>query len=131
MATSTPLLEVGKERLLRDIGVERLWVPDFLHTHIFDGGKDKLRILTPRRLLGATVGALGLVRRFRARADDIDCCVVGSNACWFGELRVIAHFVSFHQPNEANQVVDYLCFIVGDLEEEWRQDLPDLSEIGF
>ena len=134
-ATSAPRLEVGEERHWRDVGVECLCIPDFLHPHILDDGKDKMCSLAPRRLEGAAVGALGLVRRFRTRADDgrgivIDCCVVGSDACWLGKLRAIARYVSCHRPNEANQVVGSLRFVVGDLEEERRQDLLDSREVG-
>ena len=84
VATGAPHLEVGEKRLLCDIGVERLWVPEFLHPRILDDGKDKLHSLTPRRLVGATVGALGIVRRFRAddgRGIVIYCRIVGSDAC--------------------------------------------------
>ena len=85
--------------------------------------------------MGAAFGAFGLVYRFCARADDgrsivIDCRLVGSDACWFRELRAIAHFVSCHWPNEADQVVGSLRLVVGDLEEERCQDLPDLREVG-
>ena len=87
VAAGSPRLEVGEERLWHDVCVEHFWVPEFLYPRILDDGKDKLRSLAPRCLVGAAVGALGLVRRFRARADDdcgivINCRVVGSDACW-------------------------------------------------
>ena len=89
MTTCAPRLEVGKKRFWRDVGVERLRVSEFLHPHILYNGKDELRRLSPRRLVGAAAGALGFVRRFRARADNgrgifIDRCVVCSKACRFG-----------------------------------------------
>ena len=82
------------------------------------------------RLVGAMVGALGLVRRFCARAEDghditIDRRVVGSNVCWFGKLCDIARCVGFHQRNEADEVVWSPCLFVRDLEEERRHNLPD------
>ena len=134
VADGATQLEVEEERLWRDVYVERFWVPEFLHPHIFDDGKDKLCSLAPRRLVGAAVGVLGLVCRFRARADDsrvivINLRVVGSDACWFGELRTISRCVICHRPNEDDQVVGSLRFVVWDLEEELRQDLPDSREV--
>ena len=98
---------MGKERLWRKIRVERLWVPEFSYPHTLDDGEDKLCSLAPCCLVGAAVGALGLVYRFRARADDgcgivINCRVIGSDTCWFGRLGAIARFVSCHCPNEKN-----------------------------
>ena len=84
VATSAPRLEVREERLWRDVGVERLCVPEFLHPRILDDGEDELCSLALCCLIGAAVGALGLVRRFCSRADDrhgifIDCRVIGSD----------------------------------------------------
>ena len=111
-----PHLEVDEERLWRDVGVERLSVSDFPHPHIINDGEDELHSLLPLRIIGAALGALGLVHRFRARADDgcgivINCHVVGSNSCWFGEIHAIANCVICHRLNEANQVVVSLCFL--------------------
>ena len=50
LATSAPRLEFGDERLWRDVGVERLWVPVFSHPCILNDDEDKLRSLAPRRL---------------------------------------------------------------------------------
>ena len=113
-----------------NVGVERLRVSEFLHPCILNNGEDELRSLLPLRLIGVAVGALGLVRHFRARVDDgsgivIDLHIVGSNACWFRKLRVILHCIHCHQTNEAYEVVCDPCFVVRDLEEDRRQDLPD------
>ena len=70
LVTVAPRLEVGKERLWRNIGVERLWVPEFFQPRILDGSKDKLCSLAPLRIVDASFGVFVLVRRFRARADD-------------------------------------------------------------
>ena len=128
-------LEVEEERLWRDVCVECFWVPEFLHPRILDDDEDKMRSLAPHRLVGAAVGALGLVRRFRAHSDDgrgivINHLIVGSYAFWFGELCAIACCVSCHRKNDADQVVGSLRFVVGYLEEERRQDLPDSCEVG-
>ena len=125
---------MGEESLWRDVSVKRLWVPELSHPRILDDGKNKLHSLAPRRLVCDVVGGLGLVRRFCACADDsrsifINCCVIGSDACWFGELCAIERCVSYCWPNEAGQVVGSLCFVVRDLEEERRQDLPDSREV--
>ena len=135
MATGAPHLDVAEERLWHGVGVERPWFPDLSHSLILNDGEDKLLSLVLRRLIGAAVGALGLVRRFRACADDsrdiiIDYCVVGYNACCFGKLCSIARCVSFHRPNEADGVVGSLRFLVGGLDEEQRQNLPDLRKVG-
>ena len=135
MSTGAPLLEVGEERLWCEVCVERFWVPKFLHPRILDDGEDKLRSLATRRLVGAAVGALGLVRPFRARAYDgcgivIDGRVVGSDAFCFGKIRAIARCVGCHRPNEVDQVVSSLCFVVRHLEEDRCQDLPHLREVG-
>ena len=135
VASGAPLLEVEDERLWHDVCLERFWVPEFLHPHILNDGEDTLLILAPRRLVGAAVGTLGLVRRFRVCADNgrgivIDSRVAGSGACLFSELHAIARCVSCHRPNEADQVVGSLRFVVGDLEEKRCQDLPDSREVG-
>ena len=70
VATCAPRLEVGKKPLWRDVGVKCLCVSEFPHPRILDDGKDELCSILPRCLVGASVGALGLVRRFRSRADD-------------------------------------------------------------
>ena len=135
VSAGAPCLEVGEECLWRDVCVGLSWVPEFLQPRSLDYGKDKLCGFAPRRLVGAAVGALGLVRRFCARADDggsivINCRVVGSNACWFVKLCAIACCVSCHTPNEADWYVGYLRFVVGDMEEESCQELPDSREFG-
>ena len=86
MEAGAPHLDMGEERLWRDVCVERLYFPEFSHPRILDDGEDKLLSLAPRCLVGAAVGALGLVRRFRARTDKgrsivIKCRVVGSDTC--------------------------------------------------
>ena len=50
VANGAPHLEVDEERLWRDVGVERLWVPAFSHPCILNDDEDKLRSLAPRRL---------------------------------------------------------------------------------
>ena len=135
MAAGSPRLEAGKERLWHDVCVECFWVPELSYPSILDDVEDKLRSLVAHRLVGAVVVALGLVRRFRARADEgngivINRRAVGSNTCWFGKLRSIAHCVSCHRLNEADPVVGSLRFVVGDLEEELLQELPDSREVG-
>ena len=107
----------------------------FPHPHILDNSKDDLPSLSPRRLVGAAVGALGCVRCFRACADNsrgifIDSHVLGANLCGFGELRTIARCVSCHRPNEADVVVCASRFVVRCLEEERRHELPDSREVG-
>ena len=134
VATIAPRLEVGKERLWSYIGVERLWVPEFLHPCILDDNEDKLRSLAPHRLVGAAVGALGLVSRFRQCTDNghgifIYSRVIVSDMFWFGKLRAIAHCLRYHRPNEADKVVGAFHLVLWDLEEERRQDLSDLREV--
>ena len=135
METCAPRLEVGEKRLRCDVGVERLRVSDFSHPHILDDVEDELCSLLPHRLVGAKVGTLGLVCHFHAHADDgrgivIYCRVVVSHACWFGKLRAVASCVRCHRPNEADEVVCAPRFVVRDLEEERRHNLPDLREVG-
>ena len=86
-------------------------------------------------LVGSAVDALGFVRPFRARADDgrgvvIDRRVVGAHSCGFGEICAIARCVRYHRPNEVDDVVCASRFVVRDLEEERRHDLPYSSEVG-
>ena len=95
MATCAPHLEVVKKRLWHNVSVKRLRVSEFLHPCILDDGEDELRRLLPRRLVGVTVGVLGFVHRFRARAGNsrgifTDCCFVGANSCGFGKFRAIS-----------------------------------------
>ena len=135
METCAPHLEVGEKLLWSDVGVERLCVSKFLHPRILSNGEDELLSLWPRRLVGAAVDALGLVRRFCARADNgcgivIDCRVVVSNACGFGKLRAIVRCLHCHRPNESNGVVCAPRFVVRNLEEERRHDLPYSREVG-
>ena len=84
MAAGAPRLEVYKESLWRNVCVEGFWDPEFSHLRILDDGEDKLISLAPRCFVGATVGALGLVRHSHARAYNgrgifIDHFVVGSD----------------------------------------------------
>ena len=135
MAKCAPRLEVGEKRLWRDVSVKHLRVSEFLHPCILNDCEDEMRNLSPHRLLGATVGVLGFLRRFRARTDDIRgifiyCRVVGANSCGFGKLRTIARRVRCNQPNEADEVVCASRFVIRDLEEERRHDLPDSREVG-
>ena len=135
MVTCASHLEVGEKRLWCGVGLKRISVSDFLHPRILDNGKDELQCLLPRRLVGAAVGAICLVHRFRARAEDrrdivIDRHVVGANACGFRELRAIARCVRCHRPNEADEVAGSSRFVIQDLEEERRHDLPYSSEVG-
>ena len=120
MATCAPHLKVGEKRLWGDVGLKRLSVLEFLHPHIIDDKEDELRSLSPRRLLGAAVGALGLVHCFRSQAYNsnvisINRRVVGANAYGFGKHCAIARCVSCHRPNEANEVVCVPCFVLWDL----------------
>ena len=101
VAVSALFLEVGEERLWRDVYVESLWVPEFWNPRILNDGENKLRSIAPRRIVGAAVNALGLMRHFRSRADDgrrivINPRFIGSNTSWFGEIRAIARCVSCH-----------------------------------
>ena len=135
MTTCAPRLEVGKKRLWRDVSVKRLHVLEFQHPHILDDGEDELHSLLPCRLVCAAVGVPDFVCRFRARADYgrgivIDCRVLGANLCGFGKLRTIARCVRCHWPNKANEVVCASRFVVWDLEEERRHNLPDSHEVG-
>ena len=103
---------------------------EFSYPRIIDDGEDELRYLALHRLVCAAAGAIGLARCFRVHTDNgrgivINRRVVGSNVCWFGKLRAIAHCVRCHQPNEADEVVCAPCFVVRYLEEEQCQDLPD------
>ena len=132
----SPCLEVGEEGLWSNVGVERLRVPEFVHPHIIDDGKDKLRSLAPRLFVGAAVGALGLVCRFWAHAANgrcivIDCHAVVSDPCWFSELCAIARCVRCHRTNEADQVLGAIRLVVGHLEEERCQDLLNSSEVSI
>ena len=138
MATCAPRLEVGNKCIWCDVSVKRLHVLDLPHPHIFDSGEDELRSLSSRRLVGAAVvvvGAVGFVRHFSARADDsrgivINSRVVGANSCGFGKIRAIARCVRCHRSNEADEIVCVSRFVVRDLEEERRHDLPDSREVG-
>ena len=58
------------------------------------------------------------------------CIVVGANSCGFDKFRTIARCVRYHRNNEADEVVCASFLFVRDLEEKWRQDLPDLREVG-
>ena len=120
MATYSSRLEVGKKHLWRDVSEKRLSVLELPHPRILNDGEDELNSLSPRRLVGSAVDALGLVRRFHAHADNvrgivINLRVVGVNACGFGELCAIARCVRRHRPNEADEVVCVPCFVLWDL----------------
>ena len=62
MAIYEPLLEVGEQRLWRDVSVKSLRVSEFLHPRVFDDSKDELHSILPRCLVGSAVGSLGFVR---------------------------------------------------------------------
>ena len=135
ISTCAPFLEVGKKCLWRDVGVKSLRVSEFPHPHILDDGEYELCSLLLRRLVGAAVGLLGFVRRFRACTNDgrgivIDHSVVGANSCGFDEFRAISCCIRCHHPNEADEVVCASCFVVQDLEEERRHNLLDSREVG-
>ena len=117
MVTCAHHLEVGEQRLWLDVSVKSLCVSEFLHPRVFDDGKDELRSLLSRRLVGAAVGSLGFLRYFRVRTYNsrgivIDNCVVSTNSCGFGKFRVVARCVRCHRPNEADEVVCASRFIV-------------------
>ena len=135
MATCAPCLEVGEQRLWRDVSIESLRVLEFLHPRVFHDGEDELRSLSPRRLVGNAVGALGFVRGFCAHTNDgrgiiIYCYVVSPPSCGFYELHSVARCVLCHLPDEANEFVCASQFIVQYLEEERRHDLLYLREVG-
>ena len=135
MATCALCLEVDEKCLWFNVGIKSLCDLELPHPRTLDDGEDELRSLLPRRLVGAAVGSIGFVRRFRAHADDgrgivINRCVVGANSCWFNEFRSIACCVRCHRPHEANGVVCASRFVVRDLEEDRRHDLPDSREEG-
>ena len=69
IATCAPRLELRKKRIWRDVGVKCLGLLEFPHPRILDDGEDELCSLSPRRLVGAAVGTLGLVSHFCARTD--------------------------------------------------------------
>ena len=134
VATCAPRLEVVKKRLRRDVGVKLLRISKFLHPCILNDGEYRLRSLLLHHLVGAAVGALGFVRRFRARVENrrgiiVNCRVVGANLCGFDEFLTIARCVHCHKLNEANEVVYASCFVVRDLKEEGRHNIPDLREV--
>ena len=73
-----------EQRPWRDVGVEGIGVVEFPYPIVVDDGKDELRRLPPRRLVGSAVCALRFVRSFCARTDDgrgvvIDCGIVRSH----------------------------------------------------
>ena len=70
MATCAPHLEVIKKRLWCNVGVKRLSVSEFPHPHILDDGKDELRSVSPRRLVGAAVSTLVFLRPRTASVES-------------------------------------------------------------
>ena len=101
-----------------------------------NNGEDELRSSLLRRLVGTTVGTLYFVHGFRTRTDDsrgivVYCRVVSSHLCGFNECRAVARCVRCHRPNEADEVVGSSRFVIQDLEEERRHDLPYSSEFCF
>ena len=135
MATCVTQLEMGEQRLWRDVSVKSLCVLEFLHPRVFDDGKDELRSLSPRRIVCAAIGSLGFVCCFHAHTDNgrgivIDRSVVSANSCGFDEFRAVMRCVRCHRPNEANEVVCVSHFFVQDLEEDQHHDLPDSREVG-
>ena len=117
MVIYEPRLEGGKKRLWRDTN------------------NDELCCLSMRRIVGAAVGSLGFVRRFRACTYNsggivVNYYVVGDNSCGFNKFCALACCVRFHWPNETYEVVCSSCFVIRDLEEERRHDLPNLCEVG-
>ena len=92
-------------------------------------------VFLSRRLVGVAFGSLGFVHCFRARADDIrgiviDCCVVSANSCGFDEFCFVECYVLCLCPNVADEVVCTFRFVVRDLEEERRHNLPDSCDFG-
>ena len=72
---------------------------------------------------------------FCAPADNgrsvvVDGGILRSDPRGFGECRSVAHDVCGLRPNEADEVMHRSCFVIQDLEEEGRNDLPDSCEVG-
>ena len=119
---------------MRNVRIYCLWVSEFPYPCVFNDGKDELRSLLPRRLVGTAVGTLCFVHGFRAHTDDgcgivINHCFVSSHSCGFDKFSAVACCVRSHQPNEADEVVCPSRFFIRDLEEERRHDLPDSREV--
>ena len=134
--THATRLEVGEQRLWRDVRIYCLWVSEFLYPCVFDNGEDELRSLSPRRLVGTVVRTLCFVRGFGSLTDDgrgivVHCLSVNSNYCGFNECRTVARCVRCHWPNKANEVVCSSRFVIRHLEEERRHDLPNSREVCF
>ena len=101
MMACAPRLEVGEQRLWRNVSIESLRVLEFPHSCVFDDREDELCSILPRRLVGTALGPLGSVRGFRARTDDghgiVDNRrVVSSRSCGFNKFRSVACCVRCH-----------------------------------
>ena len=75
------------------------------------------------------------MRSFCVRADNVRSVVVNegiirSDPRGFGENRAVLRGVWGLRTNEADEVMHRSCFVVHDLEEEGRNDLPDSCEVG-
>ena len=75
------------------------------------------------------------MRSFCALTDDgrsvvVDVGIVRSDLRGFEECRAIARDVCGLQPNKSDEVMHRFRFVVQDLEEEGREDLPDSYEVG-
>ena len=70
MPARAPHLEVRKEVLLCDFGVDCLGVPELADPCISDDGEDELCRILSRCLVRRAVGALRFMRRFCVRVDD-------------------------------------------------------------
>ena len=74
------------------------------------------------------------MRSFYARTDDgrgvvVDGGIVRSDPRGFEECRTVACDVCCLRPNEADEVMHRTRFVVRDLKEERRDDLPDYCEV--
>ena len=109
MPARAPRLEVSKEVLRGDVYINCLRVSEFSDLCVSNDSKDELCCLLLHCLVCCAVRALGFVRRFSARANDVrgvvvNCFVQGPDSCWFRERLAVARDVCGLRPNKADQL---------------------------
>ena len=95
----SPHLEVCKQFLGCNRGVQQVTVLQFMDPGVGDDGEHKLFRLPSCRFGSGAIGVLCLVRRLGLRTDDgrtvvVNSIIVGPDSCGLGELLPLAGDVS-------------------------------------
>ena len=120
MPAGAPRLEVCKDILGGNLGVQRVRVAQFADPGVGNDGEKKLCRLPSRRFVCSAIGTLCLVGRLGGRIDNGRSVVVygyilGPESCGLGERLTVASDISSLRTNKANGVVDSSRFVIRDL----------------